>query len=262
MANIITRRSFLKASFQATAALGLASLTNIPPFLKRALAEGNIGISGKKLLFIFLRGGNDGVNNIIPIQDPSYAANRALLSIPKETGVNAPDYSQATGAADAVAANYPFAIRLGNGFAALHPAMSDLVPLFNAHDLALIHRVAYRSQSRSHFDSEVYWEKATDGITTNNRQVNDGLWYRTIVESGWNRTHALSGVSIQSNMPQSLRGGEPMTNLSSIGRYNILGVYNPVGNTNTDRIKILNAVDAANLRAHPTKDNRELVYNL
>ncbi|HEY2951111.1 MAG TPA: twin-arginine translocation signal domain-containing protein, partial [Verrucomicrobiae bacterium] len=67
MANIITRRSFLKTSAQAAALAGLASLTNIPPFLRRALAEGNIGISGKKLLFIFLRGGNDGVNNIIPI---------------------------------------------------------------------------------------------------------------------------------------------------------------------------------------------------
>src|SRR2546426_2051682 len=161
MANIITRRSFLKASFQTSAALALASLTNIPPFLKRALAEGNIGINGKKLLFIFLRGGNDGVNNIIPIQDPSYAANRAVLGIPKDPAV---DYGATpTGVADTPAANYPYAIRLGNGFAALHPAMADLVPLFNSHSLALVHRVAYRSQSRSHFDSEVYWEKATDG---------------------------------------------------------------------------------------------------
>src|SRR5678815_565451 len=95
MANIITRRSFLKAGFQATAALGLASLTNIPPFLKRALAESNIGLNGKKLLFIFLRGGNDGVNNVIPIQDPSYLGNRAAINIPKETGLMAPDYSLA-----------------------------------------------------------------------------------------------------------------------------------------------------------------------
>src|SRR5438093_13295314 len=109
MANIITRRSFLKASFQATAALGLASLTNIPPFLKRALAEGNIGISGKKLLFIFLRGGNDGVNNIIPIQDPSYSGNRAVLSIPKDPAM---DYTAAPGQADPVASNYPYGIRL------------------------------------------------------------------------------------------------------------------------------------------------------
>jgi uncharacterized protein (DUF1501 family) len=260
MANIITRRSFLKASFQTAAALGLASLTNIPPFLKRALAEGNIGTSGKKLLFIFLRGGNDGVNNIVPIMDPSYAANRAVLGIPKDPAVayDAPP----TGMADPVAANYPYGIRLGNGFAALNPALADLVPLFNSHGLALIHRVAYRTQSRSHFDSEVYWEKGTDGITTNNKLVSDGIWYRTMVESGWNRNHALSGVSIQSNMPQSLRGNEPMTNLSSIGRYNILGVYSPVGSTNADRVKILDAVDTANLQAHAVKDNRDLVYNL
>src|SRR5213083_1214448 len=122
MANIITRRSFLKAGAQATLGLGLASLTTIPPFLKRALAEGNIGTSGKKLLFIFLRGGNDGVNNIIPIQDPSYAANRAVLGIPKDPTV---DYrATPTGLADTPAANYPYAIRLGNGFAALHPAMA------------------------------------------------------------------------------------------------------------------------------------------
>jgi len=38
MANIINRRSFIKAGFQASAALGLASLTTIPPFLKRGLA--------------------------------------------------------------------------------------------------------------------------------------------------------------------------------------------------------------------------------
>ena len=259
MANIITRRSFLKAGFQATAALGLASLTNIPPFLKRALAEGNIGINGKKLLFIFLRGGNDGVNNILPIQDPSYAANRALIGIPKDPGVL---YGTATGVADAPPAGYPYGIRLGNGFAALNPAMADMVPVFNAGDLALIHRVAYRSQSRSHFDSEVYWEKATDGVAANNRLVGDGLWYRTIVESGWNQNHALSAVSLQSNMPQSLRGVEPMTNLSSIGRYNLLGVYNPIGSTNQDRVKLLNAIDAANLRAYAPKDNRELAHNL
>src|SRR4030095_623117 len=98
MPNIITRRSFLKASAQATAALGLASLMNIPPFLRRALAEGNVGINGKKLLFIFLRGGNDGVNNIIPIQDPSYAANRAGISLPKDPAIL--DYGVATGSCD------------------------------------------------------------------------------------------------------------------------------------------------------------------
>ena len=43
MANIITRRSFMQAGAQAALGLGLASLTQLPPFLKRALAESNIG---------------------------------------------------------------------------------------------------------------------------------------------------------------------------------------------------------------------------
>src|ERR1041385_1652299 len=266
MANIITRRSFLKSGAQAAAAAGLASMINIPPFLRRALAEGNIGISGKKLLFIFLRGGNDGINNIIPIQDPAYYVGRPAaiasdpghIGFPKDPGT---DYAAVTGTCDTPGLGSPYPIRLGNGFAALNPALADLAPLFNTGKLALIHRAGYRTQSRSHFDSEVYWEKGTNG-TSENRAVQDGLWYRTIVQSGWNRNHALAGVSIQSNMPQSLRGVEPMTNLSSIGRYNILGVSAPSGSFNTDRVKLLNAIDAAMQSPTPTKDNRELVKGL
>src|ERR1041385_2024966 len=240
MANIITRRSFLKSGAQAAAAAGLASMINIPPFLQRALAEGNIGISGKKLLFIFMRGGNDGINNVIPIMDPAYATARATIGLPKDPNP-AVLYDAATGMADVVPSNYPYAIRLGNGFAALNPALRDLAPIFNAGDLAIVHRAGYRSLSRSHFDSEQYWEKGTDG-TSANRNITSGIWYRTVVESGWNASHALSGVSIQSNMPASLRGEQPMTNLSSISRYNVLGVYSPSGSTNIDRIKLLNAL--------------------
>jgi len=67
MANVITRRSFLKPH-QASIAAGLASMVNIPLFLQKALAEGNIGLSGKKLLFIFLRGGNDVSTTSFPFR--------------------------------------------------------------------------------------------------------------------------------------------------------------------------------------------------
>ena len=58
-----------------------------------------------------------------------------------------------------------------------------------------------------------------------------------------------------------------MTNLSSVNRYNILGVSGTTSTTNrttvaADRLKLLNAIDAANGRPYPTKDNRELVTNL
>jgi len=263
MANVITRRSFLKAGAQASVLASLASLANIPPFLRQAIAEGSIGISGKKLLFIFLRGGNDGINNIIPIQDPSYLPNRAQIGLPKDPALA---YDAVTGQCDNPGVLQPFALRLGNGFAALNPNLFDLAPVFNAGDLALIHRVAYNRQSRSHFDSERYWEKGSDG-TSAQRFVNDGIFYRTMAESGWGQNHALSGVSFQSNLPFSLRGVQPMTNLSSINRYNILGVSGTTSSTNgvtvaADRLKILNAIDAANGRPMALKDNRELVTGL
>jgi uncharacterized protein (DUF1501 family) len=92
MPHIITRRSFLTIAGRAAVGLGLASLMNIPPFLKRALAEGNIGINGKKLIFIFLRGGNDGIHNVIPVLDPSYRgtadANRKFLAMPMDPLLN------------------------------------------------------------------------------------------------------------------------------------------------------------------------------
>src|SRR5688572_11306038 len=263
MANVITRRSFMKASAKAAMAAGLASMANIPLFLQRALAEGNIGISGKKLLFIFLRGGNDGINNIIPIQDPSYAAFRTTIGLPKDPAVF---YDVSTGQCDNPGMLQPYALRTGNGFAALNPNLYDLAPLFNTGHLALIHRVAYRSQSRSHFDSEKYWEKGSDG-TSAQRLITDGMFYRTIVESGWNKNHSLAGVSFQSNMPQSLRGEQPMTNLSSINRYNLIGVSGTTSTTNgvsvaADRLKLLSAIDAANGRPYPAKDNRAMVHGL
>ncbi len=264
MPHIITRRSFLTNAGRAAAGIGLASLMNIPPFLKRALAEGNIGLNGKKLIFMFLRGGNDGINNVVPVLDPSYRGTgntlRNFLAMPLDPNP-AVDYAAATGSADIVPIDYPYAVRLGNGFATLNPALRDLAPIFNANDLAVIHRVGYRSLSRSHFDSERYWEKGTDN-TANNSTVVNGVWYRTIVESGWNKNHALAGVSVQSNLPQSLRGEQPMTNLSSIGRYNLLGVYTPSGSTNTDRIKILNALDVAYQQPFAAKDNRDIVHTL
>ncbi len=263
MANIITRRSFLKSGTASAVALGLASITTLPPFLRRAIAEGSLGTSGKKLLFIFLRGGNDGVNNVIPVLDPSYYAQRSTIGIAKHPDGDAL-YQAAGGPATCPGLdlnNPQAAIPLANGFAGLHPAMADMVPIYKAGKLAFVHRVAYRSQSRSHFDSEKYWEKASDG-TSARRFITDGIWYRTIVESGWHLNHALAGVSFQSNMPQSLRGEQPMTNLSSVNRYNLLGVYTPSGSVNTDRVKQLVALDAAAHRPYPSKDNRDMVYGL
>ena len=255
--NILTRRSFFEQALKVGAAAALASLTDVPLLVRRALAEGNIGLNGKKLLFIFMRGGEDGLNSIIPIGDSAYNnTNRPTILIPSDAGTN---YA-ATGPCDfpisATAAtptfSYPQAIRLGNGFAALHPSLKFLAPVYNAGDLAIMHRVAYPQQSRSHFDSQSYWETGDP----NGKTYKDGIFYRTIVESGLATQNALTGVSFQSALPLMLRGSKAaMTNLSSTDRYNLMGIPN----TSAGNLKADDAIRRANGMDFPDKNYRELL---
>ena len=84
--NIITRRSFLDRSFKTSLAVALSTLVDIPFVMKRALAEGSIGLNGKKVLFIWLRGANDALNSVIPAGDPQYASSRPTLGVPTGSG--------------------------------------------------------------------------------------------------------------------------------------------------------------------------------
>jgi uncharacterized protein (DUF1501 family) len=197
--NIYNRREFLGRSFKTSMAVALATLTDIPFVMKRALAEGNIGLNGKKILFIWLRGANDGLNSVIPIEDAEYANIRSTIGIQKDTiatDTGHPFYNPSyyttpgpcfdptlytdssftprTPTDDTYL--YNRGIKLGNGFAALHPSLKFLAPLYNTGDLALIHRVAYPRQSRSHFDSQNYWENGNP----NNNLSKDGIFYRQL----------------------------------------------------------------------------------
>jgi uncharacterized protein (DUF1501 family) len=259
--NILTRRSFLSTSFKAGLGVALATLTDIPFLMKRALAEGTIGLNGtdgrkKKLLFIFLRGANDGLNTLIPAVDPAYnTTNRPNIMIPLDPGI---DYSAATGACDfpvsGSAATFTYAnpLRLGNGFAALHPSLKFLAPVYNAGQLALIHRVGYPKQSRSHFDSQNYWETGNP----NNNLVKDGIFYRAMIESGLANSAPLTGVSIQSALPMILRGSEAaMTNLTDATRYNLLGIPN----TTAGNLKSDNAITASSSFPYAARKNRQFL---
>jgi hypothetical protein len=84
----------------------------------------------------------------------------------------------------------------------------------------------------------------------------DGIFYRTILESGLANSAPLTGVSIQSALPLLLRGSEAaMTNLSDPTRYNLFGVPNDTnGNLKTDTF-----INNANFFPFPDKKNRSLL---
>lgn len=261
--NVLSRRAFLDRSAKVGMAAALGSLVDIPFVMKRALASGGIGTNGKKVLFIWLRGANDALNSVIPVLDPQYASSRPTLAIPQDGGAgygtvgacfDATQYSDSAGTlrtSDDATYSYGNAISLGNGFGALHPALKFLAPVYNSGDLTLVHRVAYPRQSRSHFDSQRYWENGTP----NNNLVNDGIFYRTILASGLANTAPLTGVSIQSSLPLILRGSEAaMTNLTDPTRYNLLSIPSPTGDVKADT-----ALATTGGYPFPSKLNRELL---
>ena len=211
------------------------------------------------MLFIWLRGANDALNSVIPIMDSAYSSSRPTLAIPQDPGTSyltagPADFPEAGNTGSTYGA-YPYGVRLGNGFAALHPSLKFLAPVYNAGDLALIHRVAYPKQSQSHFDSQRYWE---NGVPNNNL-VSEGIFYRTMLEYLIDQgasASPLTGVSIQSSLPLILRGSDaPMTNLTDPLRYDLLGIPN----STNGNLKATAFLNSANTYPFPSKQNRGLL---
>src|SRR5437867_2952418 len=148
-----SRRSFLHGAGLTLAGFGISSL--FPgAWIRHAMASGPY--SGKRLLFIFMRGGNDGINTVIPAGDPDYnTTNRPTLYIPNANSIDL------------------------NGFARLHPALADMAPIYAAGDLCVVHRVGFPNNSRSHFDDQRVWENGNPATP----RSYEGWLYRYIQES-------------------------------------------------------------------------------
>ncbi|MCA8959690.1 MAG: DUF1501 domain-containing protein [Planctomycetes bacterium] len=188
----LDRRRFLGLGASGVA-LGMLGPVLRSPFASSLFAAGG-PLPAKKMLVIFMRGGNDGVNTVIPYGDPEYNdTNRPSLFIPDVD-----------------------ALDLGNGFAKLHPALSALHDVHLAGDLATIHRVAYAGQSRSHFDSQHFWENAIPGS-----DLEEGWLYRHIVETLDLQANPLAAASISSQLMLLFKGSTIIPHIPSIANYRL-----------------------------------------
>jgi uncharacterized protein (DUF1501 family) len=180
-----SRRSFLRGCGLTLTGFGVASLFPTP-FIDHVLAAR--GINDRRLLFIFLRGGNDGINAVIPHGDPQYnTTTRPSLYIPPASAIDL------------------------NGFASFHPALQRMMDLFDAGDLAVIHRVGYADNSQSHFDGQRIWENGDPTQT----QLFEGWLYRYIQENMVSMGVNLPVLSVQPSPPVLLRGDEKFVNIAS-----------------------------------------------
>lgn len=166
------------------------------PFLSSALHAGGVG-NPKKMMIIFMRGGNDGVNTVIPHGDSSYnTTTRPTLFVPPTPAFDL------------------------NGFASLHPQMQLMKDVYDAGDLAVIQRVAYDNQSRSHFSSQQFWENAMPSIPGAD-QVEEGWVNRLIDTNPLLANHPIPGVSISNNQQVAFRGDRPLVHMRTLNAYQL-----------------------------------------
>lgn len=112
----------------------------------------------RHLILIELKGGNDGLNTIVPYTDPNYYKLRPNIAIRKN---------------EIIAIDDQFG---------LHPAMDALKPLFDKKEIAIIHGVGYPHPNLSHFRSIDIWNTASDadifledGWLTTLRAINNSM---------------------------------------------------------------------------------------
>jgi len=97
---------------------------------------------GRVLLLVELKGGNDGLNTLVPYADPIYRDLRAGIGVPRERVVQLDE-------------------RVG-----LHEKLAPLMDSWKAGDLAILQGVGYPYPNRSHFRSLEIWDTASASSQT------------------------------------------------------------------------------------------------
>ena len=126
------RRDFLK---QTTFASGMFF---VPQFLK-AFENTNLPVfNQKKVVIIQLKGGNDGLNTVIPFTNDIYYQQRKDIAIQKSDVLQISD-------------------EIG-----LHKSLSPLRNLYDKGYVSILNNVGYPNPNLSHFRSTDIWQSASD----------------------------------------------------------------------------------------------------
>jgi len=179
----LSRRFFL----QSTGALGL--YLGVSPLLQSSFAgliQPVTVTKSKTLVVIFLRGGADGLNIVVPYGEEEYYKLRPGIAIARPTDTKAEQK----------------AIDL-DGFFGLHPRLSGIKPLFDSQLAVAAHAVGYDRNTRSHFEEQDTWETGMIGNTV----ASDGWLNRHLTTSEGHGP--IRAVAIGDNLPRILHGRAP-----------------------------------------------------
>jgi len=131
------------------------------------------------LVLVELKGGNDGLNTVVPYTSETYYALRPKLAIARD---------QVVQLSDAVG---------------LHPALAPLLPLWESRQLAVLQGVGYPQPNLSHFRSIEIWDTASKS----DEYLQDGWLTRSFARAPTPVSFAADGVIIGSQDLGPLAGG-------------------------------------------------------
>ncbi|WP_440216196.1 DUF1501 domain-containing protein [Chromobacterium piscinae] len=171
------RREFLK-----TAGAGL--MLTVLPNLSWALAPAGYK---RLLVLVELKGGNDGLNTVVPYGSADYYRLRPGIAVAREQVLQI------------------------NGDIGLHPSLAPLMPLWRDKQLALLQGVGYPDPNLSHFRSIEIWDTAS----ASQQYLSEGWLTRLFHEQPTPKSFAADGVVLSSQVLGPLDGGARAVVLSN-----------------------------------------------
>ena len=163
------RRQFLTA-------LGAGLLTVQLPGLAYAVAPTGYQ---RLLVLVELKGGNDGLNTVIPYASPDYTRLRPTLAIARDQVLQLDEQR------------------------GLHPSLAPLLPLWQAGQLAIVQGVGYPEPNLSHFRSIDIWDTASHSTQT----LSSGWLTRLLQQYPAGDAFASDGLILGSQTLGPLAGG-------------------------------------------------------
>ncbi len=105
----------------------------VPGQLRDAWAAGPIGPNDNILVLVGMYGGNDGLNTVVPFNNPLYYQYRSNIAIPGNQALHL------------------------DGNVGLHPKLTFLKSLYDQQEVAIVQGVGYPNPDLSHFNSMATW---------------------------------------------------------------------------------------------------------
>ncbi len=143
------------------------------------------------LVLVELKGGNDGLNTVVPYSDSEYYSLRPRIAVKRDEVLQLDS-------------------RMG-----LHPSLQPLMPLWTNRELAIVGGVGYPEPNLSHFRSIEIWDTAS----RSNQFLEQGWLARTFAVNPVPRSFAADGVIVGSNDLGPLAGGERAVALANTEQF-------------------------------------------